>query len=205
MTPGSVLRGGYGIFFGISPVGAAGVGGGNVTGFSNTTLIVASNDGATPIAFLSNPFPNGIIPATGNSLGLLTQVGQSVTSVLHGYRSPYMQQFNLSLQRSVPGNILLEATYAGSRGVHLQLNAFNLDQLPDQSLTMGNALLDQVPNPFFGEITVGTLATRTVQRQQLLRPYPQFTGAGLVLAKDPIGNSTYHSCSFGVKKDFRRE
>jgi hypothetical protein len=89
---------------------------------------------------------------------------------------------------------MVEAAYAGSRGVHLQLPVdFNFDQLPDEYLALGPRLLDLVDNPFFGKIDVGALSARTVQRRQLLRPFPQYTGNGVTFAKYPIGQSTYHS------------
>jgi hypothetical protein len=40
---------------------------------------------------------------------------------------------------------------------------------------MGRSLLDSVPNPFFGQISVGQLAGATVLRQQLLRPFPELS------------------------------
>jgi len=63
-----------------------------------------------------------------------------------------------------------------------------LDQLPDNLLAMGSALLDQVTNPFYGIISSGALASRTVARGQLLRPYAQYTG--VTVLSPTIGSST---------------
>jgi hypothetical protein len=65
---------------------------------------------------------------------------------------------------------------------------------------MGNALLEQVPNPFFGIIPVGTLSTRTVQRGQLLRPYPQYTGFQIKNAG--WANSSYHALQSRFERRF---
>jgi hypothetical protein len=51
--------------------------------------------------------------------------------------------------------------------------------------------LNVVENPFFGQIAIGPLSGRTVQRQQLLRPYPQFQNITRNLPT--FGNSSYHS------------
>jgi hypothetical protein len=42
---------------------------------------------------------------------------------------PYMQQWNLDIQRAIPGNFLLDVAYLGSRGVHLT-GTSNLNQAP---------------------------------------------------------------------------
>jgi hypothetical protein len=52
-------------------------------------------------------------------------------------------------------------------------------------------LRENVPNPFFGVITTGTLAASTVQRGQLLRPFPQFTSVQIV--DMPGASSSYNA------------
>ena len=52
----------------------------------------------------------------------------------------------------------------------------NINQIDPQYLALGPALLDLVPNPFFGNAAFGNLASSaTIARGQLLRPFPQFT------------------------------
>ena len=52
----------------------------------------------------------------------------------------------------------------------------NINQIDPQYLSLGSALLDLVPNPFFGHAAFGNLAnSATITRGQLLRPFPQFT------------------------------
>src|SRR5262249_43961859 len=93
---------------------------------------------------------------------------------------PYVQQWNFNIQRDLGGGAMLQATYAGAAGRHLPFtipnSGLNLDQLPNQYLSMGSALLTQVPNPFYGVLptSVGVLGQKTVAQGYLLKPYPQF-------------------------------
>ena len=76
-------------------------------------------------------------------------------------------------KRELPGTVALEVDYAGSKGSHLPGPNQQIDQLPDEFLKMGAALQQQVPNPFFGLVTVGTLSNPTVARgQERLRITP---------------------------------
>src|SRR6266851_3360298 len=42
---------------------------------------------------------------------------------------PYMQQWNLSVQKELPSHIILSAAYVGSKGTHLTI-VNNLNQIP---------------------------------------------------------------------------
>src|SRR5262249_8961276 len=70
-------------------------------------------------------------------------------------------------------------------------------------LGLGGALQEKVVNPFFGQINLGPLSDDTVQRAQMLRPYPQFghvtsTSAGW-------SNSRYHALQVKMEKRFARD
>jgi len=181
------IRGGYGIFF--APLGGAGFNGNSVpnTGYLASTNWVGTLDNVTPLNTLSNPFPQGFILPTNNTLGLATQLGQSVVGMQRNRPVSYAQQWNLDVQTNVGANFVLDIAYAGGRGVHLY-GDFNPNQLPDQYLAMGDDLNTQVQNPFYGQITSGSLSSPTVARSQLLRPYPQFSGVTL-------GNSSFFGAS----------
>ena len=55
-------------------------------------------------------------------------------------------------------------------------------------------------NPFFGFITSGSLASRTVERRQLLRPYPQFSN--VTIQDFPGGSSSYNALVAKLNKRF---
>ncbi len=195
----TVIRTGGGLFY----AGLTGLGGGTgpfgLSGYQAPTAIVSSLDGVTPIVTLSNPYPNGFNKPTGSSAGLATLLGQAVQFFDYGNYTPYSGQWNLGIQRELPGSVLLEISYAGSRGVGLFENR-QWNQLDPSQLSQGDALRQQVANPFFGQIAVGTLASRTVARAQLLRPLPQFDGVASQNAS--WATSSYHALEMKAEKRF---
>src|SRR5262249_42813617 len=110
------------------------------------------------------------------------------------------QQWNLNVQREMAGNWLVEIGYAGNRGVHLAA-ARTFAYLPEQYLLLGSALQQQVPNPYFGLITTGTLSQPTVQRGALLNTFPQFSSAD---GMDVWASSIYHAMTVRAEKRFSR-
>jgi hypothetical protein len=188
-TSKTVVRAGAGIFY----ASTGGVGGGagpfGVSGYQAPTNIVTSLDGVTPIVNWSDPYPNGFNQPTGSSLGLATLLGQSIQFYDRGNVTPYSGQWNFSIQQELPRAIVFEIGYIGSRGINFPENR-QLNQLAPEHLALGDALRQQVPNPFFGQISVGPLAARTVARAQLLRPFPHFEAVASQGAT--WANSSYH-------------
>jgi hypothetical protein len=193
-----VFRGGYGVFFVPNYYGN----GPNI-GFSQGTPWVTSlNGGVTPSSTLSgNPalnlpsaFPNGQVPSTGSSLGGLTDVGFGLNPVTDPVRhSPYVQQWMIGLQYSFTNNDMLDVSYVGNHGVHVLSQYLEWNELPVSALALGNQLLQQVPNPFYGAITSSGcgLNNPTVQRGQLLLPYPEY--CSVTEAQPSVGSSNYNA------------
>jgi hypothetical protein len=193
-----VFRGGYGIFFVPNYYGN----GPNI-GFSQGTPWVTSlNGGLTPSSTLSgntalglpSAFPNGQVPSTGSSLGGLTDVGFGLNPVTDPVRhSPYVQQWMLGLQYSFTNNDMLDVSYVGNHGVHVLSQYLEWNELPVSALALGNQLLQQVPNPFYGKITSSGcgLNNPTVQQGQLLLPYPEY--CSVTEAQPSVGSSNYNA------------
>lgn len=204
-----VMRGGYGFMYGPSVMQAAG--NQSITGrdgFSSATNMVVSLDDRIPIASLSNPFPDGFnLPrgaVEGPNSGANTQLGLNPgNGYFIDYRNPAIQQWNFNLQQQVGSQLVIEAGYIGSKGQHL-MDSENMavNQLPSSYFSLGNSLNDLVPNPFFGVITNSSsaLSRATVQRSQLLRPYPQYQALGAI--RKPQGNSLYHAFTLKVEKRY---
>jgi hypothetical protein len=176
----TVLRGGYGRFF-MNPTGV-----GFTQGFSIRTPIVTSTDGGrTSTLSLANPFPAGVLQAPGASKGLETFLGSNIGYSDPGFKIPHVDQFSIGFERRLPGSIVLEMSYVGSRTRDEQTTFGSLNE-PSAAFVAqcdvtrgGNRAIcdDRVPNPFFGVAgfegtTRGT--SDTLSRYDLNRPFPEF-------------------------------
>ena len=216
----TVVRAGYGIFFGF-----LGQRRGDVvqTGFSrNTPFIATTDNGLHFTATLSNPFPNGVLEPQGAGLGTLTNLGAGITFFNPDPKTPYMQRWQFGFQRELGAGYVLEASYVGNRGTHLEYQAGgnnalrNLNALPNQYLstspTRDQAWIDyltkNVPNPFYDTATKTTilpagasaaLTGTNVPRSRLLAPFPGFDSINV---DEQEGWSWYHSFQLNVQKRF---
>lgn len=198
-----VARAGYGIYY----VPTVNVGPFGNDGFSATTPWVSTlDDGRTPHDVLSDPFPDGLVEPAGADAGLATAAGLSIRTFQRERPTPYYQQYSADVQFELPHQWLLQLGYAGSQGRKLAFgfNGFaqglNINQLPASALAMGQALREQVPNPFSGVITTGPLSAETVERRQLLRPYPQFLDVNIF--DMPGASSSFNAFLVKVDKRF---
>jgi len=119
--------------------------------------------------------------------------------------TPYTLQWNLTIQRELPGAVLLETAYVGNGGRQQSRGGeggFTLNQVHPSYLSLGNQLNQQVANPFFGRGLGGVLANPTIARSQLLRPYPQFTDVLPLFSNG--GNTSYHALQVSFSKRFAR-
>jgi hypothetical protein len=220
LDPRTVLRGGYGIYFGF-----LGQRRGDViqTGFSQTTPFIATQDsGLNWIATLSDPFPNGILEPVGAGRGTLTNLGTSVTFFNENPRTPYMQRWQMGIQRELGLGYVVEAAYVGNRGTHLEYMSGgnivnrNLNATPIQYLSTNptrdqatiNYLSQNVPNPFYdtdAKATIlpagaaGALTGVNIARERLLRPFPGYDNVNM---DEQEGWSWYHSFQTTVQKRF---
>jgi hypothetical protein len=174
---------------------------GNALNAYSTPWLVSIDRSVTPLNTLSDPFPNGIVPSLGSLPDFQRLLlGQSPAAALRNSPRPYQGQWNAALQEQLPGAVAVEVAYAGSRGVHLPRNDYNMNAIEDQFLSLGSQLNTQVTNPFFGLVSVGPLSQSTVTQGQLLLRYPQYTG--FVQRTSYLGNSTYHSLQMKVERRF---
>lgn len=203
----TVLRAGGGIFY--APMSGGGFN--TVTyalaDLAETPFIASLDNGVTPApgASLDNPFPSGIVPATTGYLGPLTSYGQqSIPVRLRTTRQPYVAQWNLNVQRELPGELLVQASYAGSAGIGLLGASTDLNQLSPEALALSRTLVDGRPlgnlaiaNPFLNlpedqrPPSNSILGRSTITIAQLLRPYPQF--GNVVSYGHNVAHSSYHS------------
>ncbi|HKC87817.1 MAG TPA: TonB-dependent receptor, partial [Blastocatellia bacterium] len=190
----TVIRAGGAIFY--APLGGGGFN--NVTAamsdLAETGFNASPDNGVspTPGTNLSNPFPSGIVRSPNAYLGPLTSFGQqSIPVRLRNIRQPFIGQWNLNVQRELPGGITVEAAYAGSAGVGLLSGATDINQLSHGALAIASQVVTApngsrtpignltVANPFLTlpvdqrpPTTSPILGRPTVTVAQLLRPFP---------------------------------
>ena len=119
--------------------------------------------------------------------------------------TPYSMQWNFNIQRELPGQIVLEVAYVGTRGLQLSRNdegGLNLNQLDPKYMALGSQSESTVDNPFYGIVNNGVLASPRVSRAQLLRPYPQFTD--IIPLYSSGASSNYHALQVTFSKRFSR-
>ena len=191
VQPSTVVRGGGGITYAPLEITNNAVGTAPNLGYASTTNWNTSNDGGyTPANLLRNPYPQGLVQPTGNTLGAGTQLGQALTIYSNNPPTPRSYQYNLDLQQQMSSNLVLDVGYVGSRGLYLA-GTFDENTLNPGYLALGNALTASVPNPFQPFVTIGTLANSTITKRQSLLPFPQFLS--VQETNLPYGSSTYNS------------
>jgi hypothetical protein len=179
VTKGFVVRGGYGIYFNGSYQGS--VNNALSQGFSLNGSFSSPDGGYTPAFMLKDGMPKVASLELWPGFGAVPVGGRVTTApdfVAADHASGYAQQWNLTLQKELAGNILFEAAYLANVGHKLSGQDININQIP---LVNGRG--------------------PTVQSQNA-RPFPQF---GNVTRLGPsFGNSTYHALNAKVEKRFSR-
>jgi hypothetical protein len=204
----TLVRAGYGMYWApwnYQSVGAANYG---QIGYSQQTFTTGQNQ-FRPTISLTNPFPNGVSQPVGNALGALAGVGGQIEFIDQDKKAPWVQQYSVDFSRELPGAMAIGFEYSGATGRDLGLGGsndgiVNINQLDPTSLALGSALLDNVPNPFFGlPADQGfNVTSATVQRRQLLRPFPQFTN--ILMRQKTAGKNQYHAAIVKFEKRLTR-
>jgi hypothetical protein len=195
----TVARGSYGLF--AAPVSQFSGEIGNRQGFV-PRFAVSSIDGFTAAFNWDSGFPSGF----NSSPTIDPTVANGSSTAFIGATNAHpaqVQMLNFSIQRELPGNMLLEGAYIGNLSHHIssngleQINQLNYAKYGSLGPLLGQLVGSPAANaagitaPFPG--FVGTVA-------QALRPYPQYQGINGITSM--IGNSTYHAAQFKVQKRY---
>lgn len=169
----TVLRGGYGIFYGNPDDTGQGAGPRAALGFATEQLITSPDQNQTPSMLLANGYP-AFTPPGPETRNAAFGVGSAVQYFERTRRTPYSQQFNLGIQQQVQG-VLVEAQYLGNLGRMLTGNNININQM----------LPELIGQP-------GSIQSR--------RPYPQYTAVNLLSPN--FGISSYHGLLLRAEKRY---
>lgn len=172
-----VIRGGFGIFFahpfdGGAPNSAS-------LGFEQSANVQSPDNGVTIPFYLRDGVPGlSLTKAPLNDSFGAVRLGQNPNTAVTFYeenrRTGYSIQYNLSVQRELPRNILVEASYIANLSRKLASSALGINQVPPDRLTPASTQRD--------------------------RPFPQFTN---VTANFPsLGVSAYHAMLLRAEKRF---
>jgi len=201
-----VIRAGYGISFFPAVLDQDGPQLSSLTRSATNNL----NSVGQPIgATVSKPFPTGITPALGHSQqGVNNFLGNGVWARVPSQPLGYSQQWNLAVERSMWRDTTASLAYAGAKGTHLIIaspytgSGLQLNQIPDQYLSLGNDLLTQVPNPFYGILPAGSVnGGPTTLKGRLLMPYPQYP-LGVLQQDARIAASNYNALQASFTERF---
>jgi hypothetical protein len=179
IRPKTVLRGGGGVYY-QSPTQN------NTTfGFQQRTPYTQSLDGLHPSAngfggaySLNEPFPQGVVPIPGSSLGLATNIGNTVSYDNYDYRVPRTYEYSIGIQQQLFG-LIADIAYTGNYTIYEQ-TSLNQGYVPYNTFVQGTAnpsyLSRQVPNPFFGILPTNTSlgGSASVKAENLFASFPEF-------------------------------
>jgi hypothetical protein len=170
----TVLRGGYGIFFGRTPAIMLGTAhsqnGIQVTGVSLNCTLVPNPCPTYPAIFSAPPSAGGVNP--------------NLYLFAHDYAQPYVQQGRLGIERELFANTSLSVNYLYFRGVHLSRTR-DVNLAPPVATT----LTDPASQTF------------SVLRHPATRPIPGFARISLF---ESTADSRYNALAIELKRRFSR-
>lgn len=192
----TVVRAGYGMSY--SPNGLFN----SSLGFNTTANFVSLDQGATPAFLLRDGMPTEfqrppfINPAFGNNNNVTASIREETA------RMPVTHIWRFDVQRELPGGVLAEAAYTGTRGLRLNAPGLrNLNQVPSRYLGLGSVLTANITSAAAQQAGIAPpFPGFTGVVRQALRPFPQVLN--ITSAEDKLGSSRYHAMELKLQKRF---
>jgi len=122
------------------------------------------------------------------------------------FQNAQAMRWSMSVQRELPHQWVVEAAYVGNKDYDLTVDT-ELNPVPrsyqttsrERDQTTINYLTANVTNPFRGLLPGTSFNGSTVQRQQLIRPYPHLAN---IQSRAHDGISNYNALQGRVEKRF---
>jgi len=216
ITPETVIRAGYGIYFGQAFYPGWG-GGMNLDGFNKNYSVneTASGGLQVPALYLQEGInPEAVGPTEDISSTFDNGQGAPMYRPLDGNKRPYSSQWNVSIGKQLPGDMGVTLSYVGTKGTHLPsalspLNVLNpydsaiIGLGPDLAVSYNSPngpatfAADGVSLPYVGWADQMTGCAPTIG--QALLPYPQYCGS-IQGTNEGHANSIYNSFQAEVQR-----
>ena len=170
LSSNTVIRGGAGVYYGMSVATNFQYPG---TAFrKSATMFFTLDNFNTRAASLADPFPSGLTGPQGKQYGQLAEWGYANANDLGTSQAQNadLYQWNLGVQRLLPGQIVVGVDYSANRSTHLPWGGYSstrnrdfissallsqisaqqhaLDPTCDADSCVSNYLANTVPNPF---------------------------------------------------------
>ena len=174
----TVVRGGYGIFYGRTPAIMLGT-----SHSQNGIQVTGVSLNAAQLALAGLTYPN-ILTAPPNIAGVTAN--PSLYIFARDYVQPYVQQGRVGIERELFSNMSLSVSYLFFRGVHLSRT---------RDINLGAPVPTIVTGP------LPDLTQFTVLRHPAARPVAGFTRINLF---ESTGDSRYHGLAIEFKRRFSR-
>lgn len=190
LTPTTVLRAGFGLFYPPRIVNVI------TEGFSSNVTLSSLDGGVSPTFYLDSGWPQTaavkppfINPTLVNGRAA-SYMNPDSTNGSGRLSRTYQAQF--SIQQRL-GSGLLEAGWISTQARHIPTaNLENINQTPTEFLRLGDLLRRNITDPTVAAAGFGLpFPGFTGTLAQALRPYPQFQLINYI--DSPAGNSSYHA------------
>jgi hypothetical protein len=217
VTSNTVIRAGYSIMY--SRRGAVGGRAGartgtDILGFSASPTLVSPDQGISPAFNWNNGVPGFQPPpffdpsyGTGFNSRAATVATINYGDPSLGGVPPRYQNWNVSLERALPGSLVFGVAYVGSNGhflggggrsawsdqinpIYLALGSLLQAPATPANLAAANQIIPGIALPF---------ASYTGSISQMLRPFPQYSGVTDLWGD--VGNSKYNSAQVYLNKN----
>jgi len=227
----TVIRGGFGVFyqsdtknnnsqtgFSVSTPYINTFTGGQFPSACNNPLVSGNpclNGVPTGPYSLVNPFPTGLATATGPAAGAIANIGNGINGDMLHYKIPRTYQYSLGLQRQLPGNIVLDVSFAGNYNIYTDYgqNYGNPQDalgiaLQQQAMNDPTIYSRQVPNPLLGVVpsNFGLGSSATVAASTLYNNYPLWDTNQAInggFTQNDVGGEVFRSDALQVRVEKR--
>ncbi len=209
----TTVRGAYGIFYSPRlPDGWSGVPWGNKLGFTATNTV--NQPSPNTAAFNWDSGYNGTVKTAALDPSAAYSIWGPVSWDPNGGRVGYTQQWNFNIQRELPGSMVLDIGYLGTKSTGLQANELRkMNQIPTGALQLKDTLGQWVNDNASIPASAKALGARYpygsqgdyIPLWQTLTPFPTVIyWSDLYSWNSPLGFSNYQALEVQLNKRFSK-